>query len=200
METTENRVSMRTNTITYLCPHCLHKCKIEYNMRIEFDDSCYISEDRGGLGLCYTFECLHTDCPNCGVEMIEIDPGIINMIAMLWANNIKTVFCCEGHIDSYTTGSDNNDIYVAPYIDFLDTAKTRRVINVLLRTDRFRNNIYGYRWKNDCKMRMFRVYVPAAKGPIDKTDTKMIHQVETNLETARWKLDQFISNLCFRMH
>lgn len=201
MEMMENRVLMRTNTITYLCPHCLHRCKIKYNMRIEFDDSFYVSEDCGGLDPCYTFEYLHTDCPNCGTEMIEIDPGIIGAISMLWVNNIKTVFCCEGHVDSYVQNPyDNNELYVAPHIDFLDNIKTRHEIHTLTKIDRYSGIVHAYRWKNDGNVRMIRVYVPAAKGPIDKTDAITVHQVETNLESARWKLDGFISDLCVRMH
>lgn len=197
----ENNISRRTSTISYLCPQCLYKCKIKYDMCIEFDASCYISEDHGGLGMCDVFEHLYADCPNCGTEMIEIDSGIINAIEMLWVNNIKTVFCCEGHVDSYIQNPyDNNELYVAPYIDFLDTAQIRHEINALTKTDRYSNIVYAYRWKNDNNIRMIRVFIPAAKGPVDETDAIAVHQAEANLEIVRWRLDGFIADLCFRLH
>lgn len=40
-------------------------------------------------------------CPDCGSHMVELDRGIMDVIEVLWRNDIETDMSCEGHLDSH---------------------------------------------------------------------------------------------------
>ena len=111
-----------SGNIGIMCP-CCNYCDIIQinttaltNMRYFKDkDTCEYS-----VGIQPSIHAL--ECPDCGrynLEMIQIDPSIVNIISILNRKGYYTAFCCEGHPDEWDD-EEKAYIQVNPYILFND--------------------------------------------------------------------------------
>jgi len=102
--------------MSYICNSCLTIFEDSFILQCVKLDMYWIKNE-----MCPTYK--------CDGKLIEIDNNIIYFIQELWKLNIKTLFCCGGHIVNYNNfkASYSNN---RPYL-MLDNSNDKTVIDLL---------------------------------------------------------------------
>lgn len=142
-----NRKFEKLTNYTYACPNCYYKLDVDLESSFKLSiragvddtaiDSSFVNVSLNAFKTIDPY--VVAVCPYCGIDMIELDPQISDIVVRLWRAGIHTFMCCQGHwgsvygfknpiglsldIDAFNSPYDrkieNLDIGIAaPFIDF----------------------------------------------------------------------------------
>ena len=98
----------------FYCEECnkIHRANVRENI--------FYTDKRLSCNIHYLYKC------DCGEPAVEIDAYMVNIIKLLNENGMKTIYCCEGHLET-------NGDYSPAYITF-DSSITKEFVENILKT------------------------------------------------------------------
>lgn len=179
--------------VSYICPKCFRSITTKIKRSIDF----YIDRDQNteDIDMIMSSNPVILSCEKCEAVMFECDPKFVDRIIKLNSYGFKTLYCCEGHIDTLgiinvSTMRPEYDI-ATPYITFdYSVLSDKKIESLSIIMHKYTSEDKIFVAEND--INAISVY---PTGLNEDTCNLTLYEKEQAINEARNKLFEFIDCL-----